>query len=150
MGAVSSLTSLARYVTDSPYEGGFVCEMFFTLFWQAVAVKTLDKKKMKQLKALLGPPPETGQVPDRLVHSEVEFMRPSPMMLGGVWCQIACRRGECKGQPWFVQLHDFLETASSFHLLLEYCDGGNLEVMRPFKSGRTARTPQGPWRASPK
>ena len=77
---------------------------------QAVAVKTLDKKKMKQLKALLGSPaPKSGQVPDRLVHSEVEFMR------------------ECKGEPWFVQLYDFLETESSFHLLLEFCDGGNLE-----------------------
>lgn len=65
---------------------------------KAVAVKTLDKQKMKHLK-----------VPDSLVHAEVEFM------------------GECKGQEWFVQLYDFLDTSSSFHLLLEYCDGGNLE-----------------------
>lgn len=65
---------------------------------KAVAVKTLDKQKMKQLK-----------VPDSLVMSEVEFM------------------GDCKGQQWFVQLYDFLDTSSSFHLVLEYCDGGNLE-----------------------
>eukprot|EP00913_Durusdinium_trenchii_P001380 g1277.t1 len=47
---------------------------------KAVAVKTLDKQKMKQLK-----------VPDSLVMSEVEFM------------------GDCKGQQWFVQLYDFLD-----------------------------------------
>lgn len=65
---------------------------------KALAVKTLDKQKMKHLK-----------VPDSLVLSEVEFM------------------SECKGQEWFVQLYDFLDTSSSFHLLVEYCDGGNLE-----------------------
>eukprot|EP00439_Symbiodinium_sp_Y106_P083167 s109_g23.t1 len=64
----------------------------------AVAVKSLDKSKMKQMK-----------VPDTLVTAEVEFMR------------------ECKGQPWFVQLYDFLDTSHKFYLLLELCDGGNLE-----------------------
>jgi len=49
------------------------------------------------------------KVPDTLVTAEVEFMR------------------ECKGQPWFVQLYDFLDTSHKFYLLLELCDGGNLE-----------------------
>ncbi|CAE7570358.1 PEPKR2 [Symbiodinium natans] len=64
----------------------------------AVAVKSLDKAKMKQMK-----------VPDTLVTAEVEFMR------------------ECKGQPWFVQLYDFLDTRDKFYLLLELCNGGNME-----------------------
>jgi serine/threonine protein kinase len=64
----------------------------------AVAVKVLDKGKMKQMK-----------VPDSLVQSEVEFMR------------------ECNGKSWFCQLFDFIDTDTSFYILLEFCDGGNLE-----------------------
>ncbi|CAE8608510.1 unnamed protein product, partial [Polarella glacialis] len=65
---------------------------------QAVAVKALDKRRMKDMK-----------VPDSLVMSEVNFMR------------------ECTGQDWFVQLFDFLDSQTCYYLILEFCDGGNLE-----------------------
>lgn len=63
-----------------------------------VAVKALDKKKMKEM-----------TVPDKLVFNEVELMK------------------ECIGKSGFVQLHDFIDTSSSFFLILEFCDGGDLE-----------------------
>mmetsp|Transcript_35179 Transcript_35179/g.79447 ORF Transcript_35179/g.79447 Transcript_35179/m.79447 type:complete len:506 (-) Transcript_35179:124-1641(-) len=64
----------------------------------AVAVKELEKRKMVEL-----------EVPAALVLSEVEFMR------------------ECNGNDRFVQLIDFIETKGIYFIVLEFCDGGNLE-----------------------
>jgi serine/threonine protein kinase len=62
------------------------------------AVKALDKRRMKELK-----------VPDSLVKAEVDLMR------------------EVSGKAEFVQLIDFVDTSASFFLVLEFCDGGDLE-----------------------
>jgi len=70
-----------------------------------VAVKALDKRQMEAMK-----------ISPRQVQSEVELMR------------------ECKGQRQFVQLYDFIESSSTYFIVLEYCDGGSLE--RTAKDGR--------------
>jgi len=62
------------------------------------AIKALDKRRMKEMK-----------VPDTLVKAEVDLMR------------------ECIGKAQFVQLIDFVDASSQFYLVLEFCDGGDLE-----------------------
>jgi len=73
----------------------------------AVAVKELEKRKMQEM-----------EVPASLVLSEVEFMR------------------ECNGNERFVQLIDFIETKGIYFIVLEFCDGGNLEESAKECEGR--------------
>lgn len=63
-----------------------------------VAVKMMDKAKLRQMKA----PPE-------MVSNEVGMMR------------------ECNGKDHFVQLYDYIETTSKHCLILEYCGHGTLQ-----------------------
>jgi len=63
-----------------------------------VAVKTLDKRKMKDM-----------HVPESLVLNEVALMQ------------------ECSGQVGFVMMYDFINTSSAYYLVMEFCDGGTLE-----------------------
>lgn len=63
-----------------------------------VAVKMIDKAKLRQLK-----------VSSSIVATECEMMR------------------ECTGKENFVQLFDIIESDNRFSLILELCDGGNLQ-----------------------
>lgn len=69
-----------------------------SLYGTTVAVKAVDKFRMKEM-----------SVPHSMLLLEVELMR------------------ECAGSSRFVQLHDFLDTRGMYYLVLEFCDGGNLE-----------------------
>jgi serine/threonine protein kinase len=62
------------------------------------AVKIIEKGKLQQMK-----------VPVTIVGTECEMMR------------------ECAGKEGFVQLYDVIESTSRFCLILEFCDGGNLQ-----------------------
>jgi len=62
------------------------------------AVKIIEKGKLKQMK-----------VSSSIVASECEMMR------------------ECAGRQNFVQLYDIVETENRFCLILELCDGGNVQ-----------------------
>jgi serine/threonine protein kinase len=64
----------------------------------AVAVKALDKHRMREMNV------SPGQV-----ANEIALLR------------------ECTGNERFVQLLDFVETDRTYYIVLEYCDGGNLE-----------------------
>lgn len=64
----------------------------------AVAVKTLDKRRMREL-----------GVPLSFVHSEVKLMK------------------DCAGCEHVVQLHDFIETPTVCYLVMELCPVGNLD-----------------------
>ena len=93
------MSGCATYVRDSvvhtcPQHAAFLCcacvQQSGRQHAQAVAVKSLDKAKMKQMKVLAndcllgcnrarhGSPFTHWKVPDTLVTSEVEFMRPAP------------------------------------------------------------------------
>lgn len=65
---------------------------------QKVAVKIIEKNKLKQLK-----------VNQSIVGTECEMMR------------------ECTGRENFVQLYDIIETETRFCLIQELCDGGNVQ-----------------------
>jgi len=63
-----------------------------------VAVKELDKRKMREM-----------AIPEAMVLAEVDFMR------------------ECGSNDKFVRLLDHIETMGIHFLILEFCDGGDLE-----------------------
>mmetsp|Transcript_75951 Transcript_75951/g.180600 ORF Transcript_75951/g.180600 Transcript_75951/m.180600 type:complete len:771 (-) Transcript_75951:148-2460(-) len=63
-----------------------------------VAVKSMEKDRMRQLK-----------VEPKVVYNEATMMR------------------ECIGQDRFVQLYDFIDASSKYHLVMEFCEGGNLQ-----------------------
>lgn len=63
-----------------------------------VAVKIIEKAKLQSMK-----------VSTKIVGTECEMMR------------------ECTGKVNFVQLYDIIETESRFCLILELCDGGNVQ-----------------------
>jgi len=73
----------------------------------AVAIKTLDKRRMKEM-----------QVPLSLIHSEVKLMR------------------DCAGCEHIVQLYDFIEASATFYLVMELCNAGNLDSAFKAESGR--------------
>jgi len=78
----------------------------FGVVWRAklrngggsAAVKELVKRKMSEM-----------DIPTSYIFAEVSFMR------------------ECNGNERFVQLIDFVETKGIYFIVLEFCDGGDLE-----------------------
>lgn len=65
---------------------------------RACAVKVMEKALLKKLR-----------VPTNMVLTEVGMMR------------------ECARNDSFVQLYDFIDTQDKFYLLIELCEGGNLQ-----------------------